>query len=130
MRRRRFPHNEEKELEDANRLYQAWKNWHAEQLQIALAGAHGALIAELMAILDRLELSSSATLLAHMQRSEWDQVDADTRLEILHQIDARISRIKEHAGLPAIDDPLPHQRDNVFRVIKARLFNSRVSGDA
>jgi hypothetical protein len=132
MRKRRLPRNEEKELEDANRLYRAWRKWHAEQLELALAGAHGALIAELVTVLDQIELRSSAALLAFMERADWDTVDVDTRFTALHHINACISKMRERHGLPAIDDPLPFTSapDNVFRRIRARLFDSRHNGNA
>jgi hypothetical protein len=130
MRKRRLPHNEQKEIEDQSRLLRSWRAWHQEQLEVALAGAHGALVTELMIILDRLELSSSAALVALMERSDWNAVDADTRFEVLHLINTRISKMRERHGLPAIDDPLPPQSDSVFRRVKARLFDSRCNGSA
>jgi hypothetical protein len=127
----RLPHNEQKELERIRAgLLRSWRAWHQERLEQALAGAHSTLIAELVTILDRLELTSSATLLELMQRADWDAVDADTRFEVLHLINARIAKMRERHGLPAIDDPLPSQPDNVFRRIKTRLFNSHCSGNA
>ena len=53
-------HDQQKKLDDDARLLRAWKAWHAEQLEEALAGAHGATIDALMLQLDRLELSSAA----------------------------------------------------------------------
>jgi hypothetical protein len=120
--KRRLPRNEQKEIEDQTRLLRSWRAWHTEQLELALAGAHGALISELLVVLDRLELNSSATLLALMQRADWDTVDTDTRFEVLHQINARISKMRERNGLAAIDDPIPPQDRSVFRIIKQRLF--------
>jgi hypothetical protein len=121
--RRRLPRNEEKELEDANRLYRLWRVWHREQFEAALAGAHGALLAELVVVLDQLEINSSARLLALMERADWDSVPADVRFEALHLINTRIGKMRERYGLPAIDDPLPSQPDNVFHHIKRRLFS-------
>ena len=54
--KRRLPRDQEKELADQARLVREWKAWHAEQLADALAGAHRATIAELMMLLDRLEV--------------------------------------------------------------------------
>jgi hypothetical protein len=122
MRKHRLPRNEQKEVEDQSRLFRAWRAWHQEQLEAALAGAHGTLIAELMAVLDRLELSSSAALLQLMNRPGWDNLNVDARFEVLHRINTQIVKMRERNGFPAIDDPLPGQPDNVFRRIKARLF--------
>ena len=99
-----------------------WKAWHAEQLADALAGAHRATIAELMMLLDQLELSSAAVLLDYMQRSDWSSVSYEVRLTALHQVNQSITRLRERNGMPGIDDPLPHQPDNVFRRIRHILL--------
>ena len=105
--KRRLPRNQEKELADQARLVREWKAWHAEQLADALAGAHGATIAELMMLLDQLELSSAAVLLDYMQRSDWSSVSYEVRLTALHQVNQSITRLRERNGMPGIDDPLP-----------------------
>jgi hypothetical protein len=124
MRRRRLPRNEQKELEDNSRLLRAWHKHHHERFEEALAGVHGALIAELVTVLDQIEINSSARLLTLMQRADWDAVPADVRFEVLHLINTRIGKMRERYGLPAIDDPIPPKSDSVFRRIKARLFDS------
>jgi hypothetical protein len=110
-------------------MFRHWRAWHDEQLELALAGVHGALIAELMTILDQLELTSSVALLELMNRPGWDAVDVNARLEVLHRINARIAKMRERNGFAPLDDPMPGQPDNVFRRIKARLFNSHHSGN-
>jgi hypothetical protein len=119
---KRLPRDQQKELADNARLLRAWKKFHREELEEALAGPHGATIAELLTLLDRLELSSAAVLLNFIQCNDWSSVSYDTRLVVLHQINARITRMRERNGLPPIDDPLPGQPDNVFRRIKQMLF--------
>jgi len=123
MRKHRLPRNEQKEVEDQSRLFRAWRAWHQEQLEVALAGAHGALITELMVMLDQLELTSSAALLQLMNRPGWDNLDVDARFEVLHLINTRIAKMRERNGFAPLDDPMPGQPDNVFRRIKARLFD-------
>jgi hypothetical protein len=54
----------DEKLAETGKLTRAYRAWCREQLNEALAGAHGATVAELMALLDRLELNSAATLLA------------------------------------------------------------------
>ena len=71
---KRPPRDQQKELADQARLMRAWKAWHAEQLDEALAGLHGAMVAELMTLLDRHELNSAAALLACVQRMDWSTV--------------------------------------------------------
>jgi hypothetical protein len=67
---KRLPRDQAKELADQARLLRAWKQWHQEQLDEALAGVHGAQIAELMVQLDWLELDSAVSLLASIQRTD------------------------------------------------------------
>jgi hypothetical protein len=116
--------DQQKELADHARLLRAWKAWHREQLDEALAGPHGALVSELMTLLDRLELSSAAALLDFVRRRAWSSVSWDTRLTVLHEINNRITRMRECHGLPPFDDPLPGQPDNVFRIVRAILTPS------
>jgi len=115
------PNKDEKFIQN-ERLLRAWKAWHAEQLAIALNGAQGAAVAELMVVLDQLKLSSSAALFACLRRTNWTEVNPDVRFTVLHQINQTIARLRERNGLPPIDDPLPGQPDNVFRRVKAWLF--------
>jgi hypothetical protein len=122
FQRRRIPRDQQKELADQARLLRAWRAWHQEQLEEALAGAHGAVIAELMIQLDQLELSSAAALLACVRRTDWSTISYDTRLTVLHQINQAIMRLRERNGMAPIDDPLPGQPDNVFRRIQQTLF--------
>jgi hypothetical protein len=121
---KRLPRDQQKELADQARLTRAWKAFHAEQLEQALAGPHEAQISELMTLLGRLELSSAAALLAFIRRSDWSSVSYDTRLVVLHEINDRITRMRERHGLPPFDDPLPGQPDNVFRIVRAVLTPS------
>jgi hypothetical protein len=114
--------NKDEKLAEVQKLSRAYKQWHREQLGEALTGAHGATVAELMSLLDRLELNSAATLLAAVQRTAWNEISYDTRLTVLHQINETIARLRERNGMPAIDDPLPGQPDSVFRRIKHILF--------
>jgi hypothetical protein len=112
----------DEKLAETRKLSRAYKQWHREQLADALASVHGATVAELMVLLDRLELSSAAALLACVQRTDWSTVSYDVRFTVLHQINQTIARLRERNGLPAIDDPLPGQPDNVFRRIKQMVF--------
>ena len=119
---KRPPRDQQKELADQAQLMRAWRAWHAEQLDEALAGLHGAMVAELMTLLDRHELNSAAALRACVQRMDWSTVSYDVRLTALHQINQTIIRLRERHGLAPFDDPLPGQPDNVFRSIKHLLF--------
>jgi hypothetical protein len=121
LHRSRALSKDEKFLE-TGKLTRAYKQWQREQLAEALAGAHGAVVAELMALLDRMELNSAAVLLNAVQRTVWSEISYNTRLTVLHQINATITRVRERAGMAPIDDPLPGERDSLFRRIKHALF--------
>jgi hypothetical protein len=114
--------DQQKKLNDDARLLRAWKAYHRERLDDALAGAHGAVVAELMILLDRLELNSAATLLGCIQRTDWSAVSHDVRFTVLHQINDAIARMRERNGMVPINDPLPGERDNAFRRFKRLLF--------
>ena len=101
---KRPPRDQQKELADQAQLMRAWRAWHAEQLDEALAGLHGAMVAELMTLLDRHELNSAAALRACVQRMDWSTVSYDVRLTALHQINQTIIRLRERSGLAGIDD--------------------------
>jgi hypothetical protein len=111
----------DEKLAETRQLTRAYVRWQREQLSAALAGAHGAMIAELLILLDQLEMSSAAMLLDFMQRSDWNAVDYNTRFAILHEINQAIERMRTRHGLPPIDDPLP-PKQNVFLCIKHMLF--------
>lgn len=114
--KRRTAAQEQKYMNEA-RLLRAWRQRHAEELEEALAGPDGALVSELMVLLDQLELNSAAALLDFIQRSDWNSVSYDTRLVVLHQINNSVTRMRERHGLPPFDDPLPGQPDDMFRRI-------------
>lgn len=121
----------DQKLAEGQKLSRAYRAWQREQLDAALASAHGATVAELMALLDRLELISTTTLLTCIQRTDWSAVSPDVRFTVLHQINQTIARVRERNGLPAISDPLPGERESVFRRIKQILFPaSSVRADA
>ena len=92
------------------------------QLDEALAGTHGATIAELITLLDRLELNSAAALLDFVQRSDWSAVSYDIRLTVLHPVNQTISGLCKRSGLVPSDDGLPGDRNNVFRVVRRALL--------
>ena len=104
--KRRLSRDQEKELADHARLMRAWKAWHQEQLDEALAGAHGAMIAELddaarpaRAELPPLRCSPACSAPTGAPSA------TTARLTVLHQINQSIMRLRERNGLPAIDDP-------------------------
>lgn len=112
-----------KDQELAARAYltRAWRRWHREQLEAALAGVHGAVLAQLMAQLKNLR--EARELVTFITAQDWSRVDADTRFTALHEINRAITALRESGGLTPIDDPLPGQPENAFRIVKA-IFES------
>jgi hypothetical protein len=107
----------DQKLADDARLMRAWRKWHCEQLEEALAGVHRDVLERLMAQLN--DLRSARELVDFIAAQDWAVVDYDTRLTALHEINDAIAALREHSGLTPIDDPLPGQPENAFRIIKA-----------
>jgi hypothetical protein len=113
MRRRTI---KDQELVNHSRLARAWRKWHREQLEAALAGVHGAVLERLMRELK--DLQSARTLVDFISAQDWSVVDADTRLIALHQINKAITKLRERNSLDPISDPLPGQPESAFRIIR------------
>jgi hypothetical protein len=120
MNRRRST-KEQKKLADDARLMRWWSAWHREQLEQALDGMHGDIMRGLLAQLK--DLHSARALVDFISARDWSRVDANTRAIALHEISRAIAVLRSKSGLPFVDDPLPGQPDNAFRIIK-NLLNS------
>jgi hypothetical protein len=112
----------EKKLADDARLLRAWRNWHHEELEAALARPHGAVIGQLMQILHELTLQSAPVLLEFVRAQHWKAVDYDSRLTALHEVNTAIMELRERNGMPPFDDRLD-RRANVFQLIRAIIVN-------
>ena len=121
MNRRRPSTKEQKKLADDARLMRWWSAWHREQLEQALDGMHGDIMRGLMAQLK--DLRSARVLVDFISAHDWSRVDANTRMIALHEINRAIAALRSKSGLPFVDDPLPGQPDNAFRIIKNLLNN-------
>jgi hypothetical protein len=117
MKRRKS--KEEKELADRTHLLRAWKQWHREQLEAALLGMHGAILARLMQQLKNL--GEARALVDAIAREDWSAVDAEARQVALHEISTAITKLREKRGLKPFDDPLPGAPANAFQIIKSIL---------
>jgi hypothetical protein len=118
---------EKKALAERDYLLRHWRRWHRELVADALAGPHADLVKQVLEILSRMTLSSPERL-EFVQAQGWATVDADTRALLLHQIDCRITALRERAGLSPFDDALPHQKTNGFLVIQ-RLMTRTTPGE-
>jgi len=115
-------HRSEKELKKLNddtHLLRAWKAFHREELEEALAGPHRSLLELLMAQLKNLD-GSSGSALVHLIRSQnWSGVDARAKFVALHEINTAVCKLRERDGKPPIDDGLWGERANVFQTIRS-----------
>jgi hypothetical protein len=110
---------EEQKLADDARLLRAWRTVHREELEQALAGPHGPMVERLVFILKDLNSHSLALLLAFIRGVHWSEIDYDTRLTVLHEVNTAITKLRERSGLSPFDDGVPGERENVFRMIKS-----------
>jgi len=69
------------------------------------------------------DLHSARALVDFISARDWSRVDANTRMIALHEINRAIAALRSKSGLPFVDDLLPGQPDNAYRIIK-NLFNS------
>jgi len=110
-----------KALADRAHLLRAWRRWHVEQLEEALADVHADVMSRLMAQLK--DLHSARELVDFIAAQDWSVVDTDTRFTALHEINIAITKLRERNGQERISDPLPGAPQNAFRIIK-NLFKS------
>jgi len=107
----------EKELADREKLLRAWRKWHREQLEQALAGMHRDIMHRLMAELK--DLRSARELIDFITAQDWPAVDADTRMVALHEINRAITAVRERVSpKEPINDALPGQPLTVFQMIR------------
>jgi hypothetical protein len=119
MKRRRTV--QEQKLADDARLLRAWKKFHAEEKAAVLSGPYSATLVELFRMFSAIEHVKPAQLVGFIGAIDWADIDSTTRLTVLHELNSAIVRYRERSGLPSIDDPLPGQPDNAFRIVK-KLF--------
>jgi hypothetical protein len=111
----------QKKLADDGKLLRAWRKWHRDQLEEALAGPHAAIVTQVMTFLETMTPASSSALLNLMRSHSWERVDPNVRVILLHEINDAITRLREKSGMAPIDDPLPGERVNVFLGLCALL---------
>jgi hypothetical protein len=112
---------EEKALEERSHLYRRYRKAQAAYRK-ELFEKHPKL-AEFAQHLHRYQITNAAELIAHVRevvREGW-LTSSELRVEALSLVDERIIAIREKAGLPPFDDPLPDQPDKAFQAIKREL---------
>jgi hypothetical protein len=127
MTRRRS--KEQEQLADDAYLLRAWKKFHDDELAAALAGPHREVMSRLMALLK--DLYSARELVAFIESVDWGEIDCDTQLVALHEINQAICSLRERMDQPPIEDALPGEPPRAYQVIR-EIINpvSRISGEA
>jgi len=112
----------EKELRDNARLLRAWKKFHHEEREAALAGPYAVTLAELFRMFANLVHVQPAQLVGFIGAIDWAAIDYQTRLVVLHEINNAITVYREKRGLEPISDPLQGAPFNAFQRIRAIMF--------
>ena len=113
---------EEKRLEERNRLAARYRNEEARRVAEALSSPLGRRLADLLAGFDRLTIDDADRMIDAVAVQGWLLgADSEFRHLALRLIDRRIARIRRDAGLPELDDPLPHEPDSAFLILKRLL---------
>lgn len=99
-------------------MLRAWRAWHCEQREAAVSGPCGALVEQLLDILRGLTLRGGGELVAFISSQNWSCVDFDTRLTCLHEINERITKLRELAGMPPFDDGFGPERTTGFLIVR------------
>jgi hypothetical protein len=120
MKRRRTA--TEQKLADDARLLRAWKKFHREEREAALAGPYAATLGELFRMFANLNCVRPAQLIGFIGAIDWAAIDYQTRLTVLHEVNSAITAYREKRGVEPLDDNLPGEPDTPFRAIKAILF--------
>ena len=112
--------NSKRERERAGdaKMFRAWKKFHREEREQALAGPHGAVVSELFRMLQNLQHLQPSQLIGYVQSIDWSAIDYTTKLTIIHELNSAITTFREKRGLEPIDDNLPGDPDTPFRAIK------------
>jgi hypothetical protein len=110
-----------KRLAERDQQVRAWRRWHREQLEEALAGPHGCVLDRLVRFLESMTLRSAPALVELVRSEDWKSVDYATRLVALHEINGAITALREQHGLAPFDDGLPGEPVTAFCLIKDLL---------
>ena len=120
----------DKELADNARLLRAWKKFHREEREAVLAGPYASTLAELFRMFANLPHVQPSQLVGYTRAIDWSEIDYPTRLIIIHEANAAITKLREQRGRDPISDPLPGAPLNAFLLIKQIITNSRIRGIA
>ena len=96
----------------------AWHQFHADELDKALAGPHGAVFAQLMALLEDLSRATPDALVAYIRSVDWSVIPYELRMAVLHEVNQAIIRYRVRHNLSPLDDGVPGEPNNTFRRIR------------
>src|SRR5215831_20723463 len=116
--KRRKSEKEQKKLADDARLLRWWKQFHRDEKAAVLAGPYARTLAELFRMFANLAHVQPSQLVGYTRAIDWSEIDYPTRLIIIHEANAAITKLREQRGLDPISDPLPGQPLNAFLLIK------------
>jgi hypothetical protein len=108
----------EKELADNARLLRAWKKFHREEREAVLAGPYGTTLTELFRMFANMKHVRPSQLVGYTRAIAWSEIDYPTRLIVLHEANAAITKLREQQGLQPIDDALPGEPLRAYQVIR------------
>jgi hypothetical protein len=114
----------DKKLADDARLLRWWKQFHRDEKAAVLAGPYATTLAELFRMFVNIKHVEPSQLVGMMRAIDWSEIDYPTRLTVISEINAAITKLREQHGLAPIDDPLPGAPDNAFRIIRAIINSS------
>ena len=120
----------QKKLADDARLLRAWKKFHREEREAALAGPYASTLSALFCMFASIECVKPAQLIGFIGAIDWTAIDYNTRLTVLHELNQSIMKLREKRELEPIEDPLPDAPENVFRTIKAIVNNTEFPAPA
>jgi hypothetical protein len=112
----------DKALEEKDRLYRRYRAAKRAQLE-ELFGQEPRLKA-FHATLGHFGIDDAERMInyVHTEAQKWLRAaPADTRFAALELVSYRIQRIRARAGLVPLDDPLPGEDDDLFRLCKKEL---------
>jgi hypothetical protein len=116
---RRSKQERERERAGDAKMFRAWKAFHREQRDAALAGPYATTLGELFRMFANIECVQPTQLIGFIGAIDWGAIDYQTRLTVLHEINSAITAYRTKRGLEPIDDNLPGDPDTPFRAIKA-----------
>jgi hypothetical protein len=110
--------SKQQKLTDDTHLLRQYRRLRFEQLDRAVNGPFGALMVQLVEILDQFTLHDGADLVTFVKSQNWTAVDQDTRMLCLGVVAVRIIHMREQAKLLPFDDDLNQPPSSVFLIVQ------------